>query len=789
MENFRRIIFRAGAILMLCTAGFIPAVNAELDTFSEIPESVKKAKWIFASNPENDPTNLYTLYAKTFTLPAAPKTAKLLISADQAYRLYINGKYVSSGPARGYQISQPCDIFDAAKYLKEGKNRIAVRVYSPGKSSFGYRTEGQACALLFSLESDGKPVLVSDRSWKARRQSGLSRDTKPFSIQITGAQEQVDMAQESQDWFKEDFDDSKWGGIYSAYAYNAMPYYSLEPRGTKMLKEDEVLPSKVIAEASGVSKSSDKFVRNISALLLDEGVKHSPASGEAESVKVGAIPSGKFKSYVLDFGKTVVGMPILDVRGANGGEIIDIQFSERAENLTPSIETFTHSRISLADRMICANGDNFWQFFHSMGFRYAILRVRESSADNLEISLKLRRSSYPLDGAENFSCSNDYVNKLWEACRNGQRVCALDAYVDTPWREQAMWWGDARVQSWNTFMLENDPSLLRRGIRIMTGQKVPNGLLYGHAPTIAHTCILPDFNLVWILTLWDYYWQTGDISAFKEHKDTADGILAYFDTMTDPNTGLVKFDQRYWLFLDWTNIQKDGQPTVLNLWLLHALDRLSEMAKVAGMPEDAKLYAQRASKLRAAAQKHLVGAESLVIDGLKDDGSPNPKTSIHAQVLGKLCNLDFDFEKAKEKIIMPYLKGEKKPNDPSSYWAVYVLDLMIKEGHEKECYEFIKSRWNEMAEYGSTFENFENSPSLSHAWSAHPLFLIPRILLGVRQEAPGWKKVSAKPNFFEKSARAKYPTPQGEIKASYSAGPDGKPQYKLDLPDGIELVK
>ena len=789
MENFRRIIFGAGMFFSLCAAFFSSTASAALETYGEIPDSVKKANWIFASNPEDDPYNLYTLYAKTFTLPSAPKTAKLLISADQAYRLYINGQYVSSGPARGYQISQPCDVFDAAKYLKEGKNRIAVRVYSPGKSSFGYRTEGQAGALLFCLEADGKPVVVSNRSWKARRQSGVARDTVPFSIQITGAQEQVDLREESQDWFAENFDDSKWKGIYSTYVYNAMPYYNLEPRGTKMLKEDEVLGAKLIAEASGVSKNTGRFVRNISALLLDEGVEHSPASGDLDSAKVGAIPEGKFKSYIFDFGQTVVGMPILDIKGAKGGEIVDIQFSERAKNLTPSIETFTHSKISLADRLICAQGDNFWQFFHSMGFRYAIVRVRESSSDNLQVALKLRRASYPLDGAGNFSCSNDYVNKLWMACRNGQRVCALDAYVDTPWREQAMWWGDARVQSWNTFMLENDASLLRRGIRIMTGQKVPNGLLYGHAPTIAHSCILPDFNLVWILTLWDYYWQTGDISAFKEHKDTADGILAYFDTMTDPKSGLVKYDPRYWLFLDWTKIQKEGQPTVLNLWLLHALDRLSDMAEAAGMPGESKRYKDKADKLRAAAQKHLVNSESLVVDGLDNNGAASKETSIHAQVLGKLCNLKFDFEKAKRDIIMPYLKGEVKPNDPSSYWAVYVLELMIKEGHEKECYEFIKSRWSEMAEYGSTFENFKNSPSLSHAWSAHPLFLIPKILLGVRQEAPGWSKVSAKPNFFEKSASAKYPTPRGVIKASYSAGADGKPEYKLDLPDGVELVK
>ena len=36
-----------------------------------------------------------------------------------------------------------------------------------------------------------------------------------------------------------------------------------------------------------------------------------------------------------------------------------------------------------------------------------------------------------------------------------------DSYVDCPWREQAQWWGDARVQAANTLHLSADPRMLR----------------------------------------------------------------------------------------------------------------------------------------------------------------------------------------------------------------------------------------------------------------------------------------------------------------------------------------
>ncbi len=87
-------------------------------------------------------------------------------------------------------------------------------------------------------------------------------------------------------------------------------------------------------------------------------------------------------------------------------------------------------------------------------------------------------------------------------------------------RAETQWWGDARVQAWNTFHLGGDTRLFRRGIRQIAAQTTPNGLTYGHSPTIAHNCVLPDFTLMWLLTLWDDYWQTGSLETFIEHRAT-----------------------------------------------------------------------------------------------------------------------------------------------------------------------------------------------------------------------------------------------------------------------------
>ena len=57
---------------------------------------------------------------------------------------------------------------------------------------------------------------------------------------------------------------------------------------------------------------------------------------------------------------------------------------------------------------------------------------------------------------------------------------AFDALVDCPWREQAQWWGDARVQSLVMVYAFGDVSLLERGIRQVAQSQASDGSLHAH---------------------------------------------------------------------------------------------------------------------------------------------------------------------------------------------------------------------------------------------------------------------------------------------------------------------
>ncbi len=769
--------------------------------WANVPAPLKKARWVWpnrdglVSGMFYDIANVYSKFREKFTLTEVPKKAPFYISADQAYRLYINGKFVASGPARGYQCSQPFDELDIAKYLKKGRNVIAIRAYNVGRSTFAYLTQGCA-GVIFALDlGDGKLILSSNKT-KMSQQLGCERDTSPISIQMNN-QEHIDLRIEDPAWTTLNYDDSAWThkGYLRTAQFNSMPYYQFESRMIPMLEEYEIRVDRLIAQGSGNAISEETRYRNVAQLFIDEKVDSKDLSQNADIVSATATPSkkGEFKNFLFDFGKVVVGFPILKIDGAKGGEIVDIYLTELYKDGV-GINT-CGSNLMLAHRLICREGKQEHQFFHLSGFRYLTLRVRCNPDSTLKITPSLMWSAYPLKEKGKFKTSNALVNNIWEACKQTQKVCSLDAYVDTPYREQAQWWGDARVQAWNTFFLSGDSRLLRRGIRQIAMQKVPNGLTYGHAPTMAHSCILPDFSLIWIITLWDYYWQTGEIEQYLNHRDIVMSILSYFDSVTDPRTGLVSADHRYWLFLDWTKLQKSGSPTLLNLWLLDALQKMAKLTADNGLENDAKLFASRAAKVRASIEKHLILPSGLVSDGVLPNGKVSQESSIHVQTLARITNINgFNFEKAKSDMIIPFLNGKKAFSAmPSSYWVVYVLQTMLDDGYSKEVYDYIKRNWKEFAEYGTTFESFSHITTIgatrSHAWSAHPLFLLPRILGGVKQEDVAWKKVSFNPNFFEDFAEVTYPTPQGDIKVSWRKSKNDKHIQEIKIPHKIQEIK
>ncbi len=121
-------------------------------------------KWITARE-ERD--NLHLLFEKRFELNAF-KNAKIRITADDYYKLYINGRFVCQGPAPGYGFSYNFNEANLAPYLKSGENTISVHCYYQGLNNRVWISGDGIFGILADLYIDGRLALCADSSWQYR---------------------------------------------------------------------------------------------------------------------------------------------------------------------------------------------------------------------------------------------------------------------------------------------------------------------------------------------------------------------------------------------------------------------------------------------------------------------------------------------------------------------------------------------------------------------------------------------------------------------------------------------
>ncbi|MFA5204833.1 MAG: alpha-L-rhamnosidase C-terminal domain-containing protein [Lentisphaeria bacterium] len=756
--------------------------------------------------------NHYAQFRRDFELAKVPAKAPFYITADKAYRLYVNGQYVCRGPARGYLDHWPFDEVDLKPYLTAGHNWIAVEGYTPGISTFQYlhlTKAGLLCAARW-----GRFELVSEpQNWIMRRSPAQAVHTARLSVQMD-FQEHMAARFDDRSWITSPQPPAGWqAAIFDPqHGHNLMstpfgqpPYDSVEPRGIPLLREEVRHPVAVTAHGEGACGEGYQTWQNVSWGWVREG-RQVTAWGDGREVAatvrdnalelmVAPTGPGRWRAITLDLGEYAVATLRVEAAGAAGGEILDFQTYQCLRDGKPAfVEPGGGCLAAMANRLRLAPGATRHEFFHLLGGRHVTLIARDL-LQPLTVRLQYRTAGYPFAMRGRFTCSDDTLTGIHAICRRTQQLCSLDAYVDTPWREQAQWWGDARVQARNTFYLDGDARLLARGIRSVAGQRGPHGLTYGHAPTSSGWCILPDFSLTWILTVWDHYWQTGSLAVFKEQWPRIRDVLGYFQTReARAANGLLRHDGRLWLFEDWSTLYKGEVPTFLNLWYLLTLRQLAILLAAAGKPAAAdRLRQQAATQERQCMELLFSAADQAFIAGLDASGAPAADApSVHDQALALMLDLAPAAHPAMiRNHLLPYLAGDPVPGaKPSAFWAAYVLDEMGRRGYAAACAAFIRRHWAPMLATGTTWEDFrwqeDSGSSCCHAWTAHPSWLFVNQLAGLRQTAAGWTAITVAPQAIPglDHAEALVPSPQGDIAIAWQR--DGtQVRGTLTLPPGV----
>ena len=88
------------------------------------------AQWIWTDTPIE--TESFALLRRGFELSEQPASALIRLSANQRYKLFVNGVEVGVGPALSYPAYMFYDEYELAPLLRSGPNVLAVLAHNHG---------------------------------------------------------------------------------------------------------------------------------------------------------------------------------------------------------------------------------------------------------------------------------------------------------------------------------------------------------------------------------------------------------------------------------------------------------------------------------------------------------------------------------------------------------------------------------------------------------------------------------------------------------------------------------
>lgn len=766
------------------------------------------AKWCWTQKHLSRPWNSYALFRRDVELRSRPQRAVVRVSADARYTLFVNGRRVHHGPARSFPQFQSYDTFDVSGLLTLGRNAVCVIVHQFGVPTFqsvyrdisGLIVDGQidVDGISIPLHTPGEWVCRASRAWK--------KNAARKSVQL-GFQEHFDADADPVDWMLPSYvtkAEEGWKPPYVIGPAGVWPWTGMESRGIPLLADRVEDFSSIAAQFRGAAAPGAIDVEDVYHLVKQEQCKpeakliDSAAAALRDDSAVATVPAlgeDEYALVVLDLGRYRTGHVLLDVAEAAGGEIIDLIYAEAVDRsgFPILVPLGSHCEEATADRYICRAGAQRWETFGFNGLRYLAVAFR-----NVRTPLKLRRIAIrqvqaAVENRGAFHCSDEQLNRIWEVGRETQRNCLFDAFVDCPWREQAMWWGDARIQAKVTAFAFGDTSILRRGIRLVAQSQGADGSLHAHPPADIPGHRLPDFMMTWVSSLRDYHSYTARGDLVGECLPALKRLMKFL-AGHEQQGGLIGGFEGWWVFLDWQELFKRDFSAALNLMYLRTLRDAEALARLAG-DESAAQYQQRAAALQASIERSFWDPKAnLWRDGFDAATQAQvQQVSQHTNALAILLDLKPEHHAsiAREVLVKPARSKRSKVLTGSPFFYAYILEAMIKAGLRDDAIEIVRDKWGRMIDEGGASTFWElwdvTCESRCHAWSASPVYHLAEQVLGVQQVEPGWARVRIAPWCGNvEAAHGRVPTALGVIEVDWERVGKDQLAVRIHVPDGIE---
>ena len=642
----------------------------------------EKSKWIWLKD-EARPDEYAEFYEE---LDFFGKSAELYISSDSNYTVYVNGSLAAFGQYPDYPDTKIYDRIDLSRYMRQGKNILAIRVWYYGIDTTSTYYPGTA-GLIYSLICDGAVIGYSDSETLSRPSpTFVPHKCKDITMQL---------------------------GI--SFEYDA------KRADAWMLGEaDEKYPftkSRVVDIAPAMRE------RTCMRTEFGETLTAREISGK------GIVPSSK-NGRIFDLGREAVGFICLKFL-SHSDSPITVAFGEHIAD--------GHVRHKVGGRDFSfiyhptRDEINYYMnAFRRFGCRYIELITDEPVSD---VTVSLRSVVYPvkrLPYPDNLTPS-EY--KIYDASVYTLECCMHEHYEDCPWREQALYTMDSRNQMLAGYYAFGEQLFPRANLELISGDNRTDGLLSICYP-IKRDYVIPSFSLHFITECEEYLRYSGDKEfirlIYPKIKRTLDTFLIRID-----GEGLVRsFEgKNMWNFYEWrdgldgkftieTSPEKPYYELALNTLLSYAISRMISINAALGFDTDTLKATKTA--INRAINARFYDCRTGLYETVRG-------TSHYARLTNALAILSGAAEGERARAIADRLASGEGLIDASLSMRAFLYDALLlvdKDRYASFVLSDIEKIYLPMLECGNNTvwetelgeKDFDNAGSMCHGWSAIPIY-------------------------------------------------------------------
>jgi hypothetical protein len=752
----------------LTLAGFVligAFVSAQSVPQPDPPVRTWKAAWItHPTAPLREPIVLH--FRRPLSLAAVPASYPVRVSADNRFVLFVNGKRVGDGPARGDLTHWRYERFDLAPLLKPGQNLIAATVWNFGVYAPIAQISDRTAFLLES-EAAGEMGISTPDGWQVEEERGhkvLDRSSVTLREYFaSGPGEEIDAAKYGWNW---------QDAVVVAGAW--------VPPGDPL--RDSIF--------QGANKGHSAGVQGDNAWDLVEDLlphtEYAPTEAgtavrsELPALKVfpaarATVPVGTHVHLLLDRKSLTTAYPQLTVSGGKGARVV-LTYSEalydKAGHKGDRDEVGDRIARGLKDSFLPDGGElRRFQPLWWRTWRYLDLDI-QTAGDPLTLEgLTAQFTAYPFEERARMQTGEPDLDKIWEISWRTARLDAHETYMDTPYYEQLQYIGDTRVQALISYAVAGDDRLARQAIAAFDQSRSADGITRSRYPSsLAQT--IPTFSLLWIGMVHDYWMYRPDPEPARAALTGTRAVLNWYAGYEQPD-GLLR-ELPEWSFVDWVSTgtiptySAAGESCVTTLEYLGALEEAADLERGLGDAQIGASYQVRAGRVRQGLAGKCWSSER----GLVADNPDLKNFNQQANILAVLYNV---VPKDRQQAVLGKMLAIEPGTAPdgilsASYYFRFYLARALDHAGMGDEYLHSLDPWRKLLPlHFSTWPEIPgDTRSDSHAWTSHPIYDLLTLVAGIEPASPGFATVRIAPHLGAlPGLTARFPHPAGEIAVEY----------------------